>query len=86
MEGSKQMGTDLEQRVCAIIVEELGTSKEEIVPEASFTDDLNVDSLSMVELVMRFEETFDLEIPDDDAQKLQTVADAVSYLTEKLGA
>ena len=85
MEVSKQMGTDLEQRVSAIIVEQLGATKEEIVPEASFTDDLGVDSLTMVELVMAMEESFDIEIPDDDAEKIQTIGDAFSYLKEKLG-
>ena len=79
------MGTDLEQRMSAIIVEQLGATKEEIVPEASFTDDLGVDSLTMVELVMAMEESFDIEIPDDDAEKIQTIGDAFSYLKEKLG-
>ena len=86
MEVAKQMGTDLEQRMAAIIVEQLGATKEEIVPEASFTDDLGVDSLTMVELVMAMEETFDIEIPDDEAEKIQTIGDAVSYLKEKLEA
>ncbi len=80
------MATDLEQRMAAIIVEQLGATKEEIVPEASFTDDLGVDSLTMVELVMAMEETFDIEIPDDEAEKIQTIGDAVSYLKEKLEA
>ncbi len=80
------MGTDLEQRMSAIIVEQLGATKEEIVPEASFTDDLGVDSLTMVELVMAMEESFDIEIPDDDAEKIQTIGDAISYLKEKLEA
>ena len=80
------MGTDLEQRMSAIIVEQLGATKEEIVPEASFTDDLGVDSLTMVELVMAMEETFDIEIPDEDAEKIQTIGDVVSYLKEKLEA
>ena len=86
VEVSKQMGTDLEQRVSAIIVEQLGATREEIVPEASFTDDLGVDSLTMVELVMAMEETFDIEIPDEDAEKIQTIGDAVSYVKEKLEA
>ncbi len=80
------MATDLEQRVSAIIVEQLGVTREEIVPEASFTDDLRVDSLQMVELVMAMEETFDIEIPDEDAEKIQTIGDVVSYLKEKLEA
>ena len=75
---------NLEERVAEIIVEQLGATKEEIVPEASFIDDLGADSLDIVELVMAMEETFDIEIPDDDAEKIQTIGDAVSYLKEKL--
>ena len=82
VEVSKQMATDLEQRVSAIIVEQLGATREEIVPEASFTDDLGVDSLTMVELVMAMEETFDIEIPDEDAEKIQTIGDAIDYLKQ----
>ena len=80
------MGNDLEERVSAIIIEQLGASKEEIVPEASFIDDLGADSLDIVELVMAMEETFDIEIPDDDAEKIQTIGDVVSYLKERLGS
>ncbi len=75
---------NLEERVADIIVEQLGAAKEEIVPEASFIDDLGADSLDIVELVMAMEETFDIEIPDDDAEKIQTIGDAVAYLKEKL--
>ena len=75
---------NLEQRVADIIVEQLGATKEEIVPEASFIDDLGADSLDIVELVMAMEETFDIEIPDEDAEKIQTIGDAVAYLKEKL--
>lgn len=75
---------NLEERVADIIVEQLGATKEEIVPEASFIDDLGADSLDIVELVMAMEETFDIEIPDDDAEKIQTIGDAVAYLKEKL--
>jgi acyl carrier protein len=75
---------NLEERVTNIIVEQLGATKEEIVPEASFIDDLGADSLDIVELVMAMEETFDIEIPDDDAEKIQTIGDAVSYLKDKL--
>jgi len=78
------MGTDLEGRVAEIIVEQLGATKEEIVPEASFIDDLGADSLDIVELVMAMEETFDIEIPDEDAEKIQTIGDAVSYLRDRL--
>ena len=76
----------LEQRVAEIIVEQLGVSLEEIEPEASFMDDLGADSLDIVELVMAMEEAFDVEIPDDDAEKIQTIGDAISYLKEKLAA
>ena len=73
----------LEQRVTEIIIEQLGVSKQEIVPEASFIDDLGADSLDIVELVMAMEEEFDIEIPDEDAEKIQTIADAISYVKER---
>ena len=76
----------LEDRVAAIIVEQLGVTREELVPEASFIDDLGADSLDIVELVMAMEEEFDVEIPDEDAEKMQTYADATTYLKAKLGA
>jgi acyl carrier protein len=76
----------LQDRVNEIIVEQLGVSREEVVPEASFVDDLGADSLDIVELVMAMEEEFDVEIPDDDAEKIQTIGNAVSYLKEKLEA
>jgi acyl carrier protein len=75
---------NLDERVAKIIVEQLGATKEEIVPEASFIDDLGADSLDIVELVMAMEETFDIEIPDDDAEKIQTIGDVVAYLKDKL--
>jgi len=77
---------ELENRVAEIIVEQLGVAREEVVPEASFIDDLGADSLDIVELVMAMEEEFDVEIPDDDAEKIQTIGDAISYLKEKLAA
>jgi acyl carrier protein len=73
----------LEERVAEIIVEQLGVSKEEVTPKASFIDDLGADSLDIVELVMAMEEEFDVEIPDDDAEKIQTIGDAISYLKGK---
>ncbi len=76
----------LEDRVTEIIVEQLGVAREEVVPEASFIDDLGADSLDIVELVMAMEEEFDVEIPDDDAEKIQTIGDAISYLKEKLAS
>ncbi|HIF95245.1 MAG TPA: acyl carrier protein [Myxococcales bacterium] len=74
----------LEAKVTDLIVEQLGVSKEEAVLNASFIDDLGADSLDIVELVMTLEETFDIEIPDDDAEKMQTIADAVGYLKERV--
>ena len=74
----------LESKVSEIIVEQLGASKEEIVPEASFIDDLGADSLDIVELVMAMEEEFDIEIPDEDAEKIQTFGDALKYVRERV--
>ena len=74
----------LEARVTDLIVEQLGVSKEEAVTNASFIDDLGADSLDIVELVMTLEETFDIEIPDDDAEKMQTISDAIDYLKERV--
>jgi acyl carrier protein len=76
----------LEDRVSAIIAEQLGVTKEELVPGASFIDDLGADSLDIVELVMAMEEEFDIEIPDDDAEKIQTIGDVISYVKEKIEA
>lgn len=74
-----------ESRVVDLIVEQLGVSREEVAPEASFLDDLGADSLDIVELVMSFEEEFDLEIPEDDAEKIQTIGDAIGYLKGRTG-
>lgn len=76
----------VEDKVRDIIVEQLGVSPDEVVPEASFIDDLGADSLDIVELVMAIEEEFDLEISDDDAEKMQTIGDAISYVDEKTKA
>ena len=73
----------LDERVSEIIVEQLGVSAEEIIPEASFIDDLGADSLDIVELVMAMEEAFDLEIPDEDAERIQTIGDAMAYVKER---
>ena len=67
-------------KVKSIIVEQLGVDEEEVTPDASFVDDLGADSLDTVELVMAFEEAFDIEIPDEDAEKIRTVSDAVDYI------
>ena len=74
----------LEERVTGLIVEQLGISAEEVVSKASFVDDLGADSLDIVELVMSMEESFDIEIPDEDAEKIQTIGDAITYLKERL--
>ena len=73
----------LEDKVKDIIVEQLGVNAEQVTPEASFIEDLGADSLDTVELVMAFEEEFDAEIPDEDAEKLTTVGAVVSYLKGK---
>lgn len=73
----------IEEKVKSIIAEQLGVKPEEVVPAASFIDDLGADSLDTVELVMAFEEEFSIEIPDEDAEKITTVGDAVKYIEEK---
>lgn len=70
----------IEQRVKEIIVEQLGVEEDEVSPEASFIDDLGADSLDTVELVMAFEEEFNIEIPDEDAEGISTVQDAIDYI------
>ena len=74
---------DIEQKVKDIIINELGVEADKVTNEASFVEDLGADSLDTVELVMAFEEEFGIEIPDEDAEQLQTVGDAVKYLQEK---
>lgn len=73
---------DTEAKVKEIIINELGVEPEKVTLEASFVEDLGADSLDTVELVMAFEEEFGIEIPDEDAEKLQTVGDAIRYLKE----
>jgi acyl carrier protein len=70
------------EKVKSIIVEQLGVEADEVTPEASFTDDLGADSLDIVELVMAFEEEFGIEIPDEDAEKIGKVSEAVSYIEQ----
>jgi acyl carrier protein len=77
---------DIESRVRDIIVNELGVEPSKVTVEASFVEDLGADSLDTVELVMAFEEEFGIEIPDEDAEKMEKVGDAISYLQEKEGA
>ena len=73
---------DIEQKVKDIIINELGVDAEKVTPEASFVEDLGADSLDTVELVMAFEEEFGIEIPDEDAEKLQSVGDAIDYIRQ----
>lgn len=70
-------------RVKKVVVEQLEVAEDEVTPQASFTDDLGADSLDVVELVMGLEEEFDVEIPDEDAEKITTVQEAVNYIEEK---
>jgi acyl carrier protein len=72
----------VEERVKKIIVEQLGVNADEVSPESVFVDDLGADSLDTVELVMAFEEEFDIEIPDEDAEKIANVGDAIKYIDE----
>jgi acyl carrier protein len=73
------------EKVKDIIVEELGVEREKLTDTASFMEDLGADSLDTVELVMAFEKEFDIDIPDEEAEKLRTVGDALKYLQDKLG-
>ncbi|MFO7785267.1 MAG: acyl carrier protein [Thermodesulfobacteriota bacterium] len=76
---------DIEAKVKSIICEQLNVAEEDIVPEASFVDDLGADSLDQVELIMAMEEEFDLSIPDEDAEKIATVQDAIEYIKKAKG-
>ena len=78
------MSVPVEDKVKNIIVEQLGVDMESVTPEASFIDDLGADSLDIVELVMTMEEEFDLEIPDEDAEKIKTVNDVINYIKAKV--
>jgi acyl carrier protein len=74
---------DLEEKVKEIIAKELGVEREKLTNDASFMEDLGADSLDTVELVMEFEKEFNIDIPDEDAEKLRTVGDALTYLKSK---
>jgi acyl carrier protein len=74
---------DIEAKVKEIIVNKLGVDEGQVTPEASFTNDLGADSLDTVELVMEFEKAFNLQIPDEDAEKIGTVGDAIKYIKSK---
>ena len=78
--------SEIEAKVKEIIVEQLNVNPDDVVPEASFVDDLGADSLDQVELIMAMEEAFDLSIPDEDAEKIATVKDAVDYILKNKGA
>jgi acyl carrier protein len=80
------MASEIEARVKKIIEDQLSVSAEQVTNEASFIDDLGADSLDTVELVMALEEEFDIEIPDEDAEKMTTVQSAIEYLEQKVGA
>lgn len=76
---------EADARLRQIIAEQLGVTEEEVVPEASFVDDLNADSLEMVDLIISLEEEFNVQVSDEDAEKIRTVRDAIEYLHEQLG-
>jgi len=75
--------TDVAEKIKQIVVEHLGVDEAKVTPEASFIDDLGADSLDTVELVMAFEEAFNVEIPEDAAEKIATVQDAIDYITKQ---
>lgn len=75
--------SNISERITKIIVDKLGVDESEVTPEASFTNDLGADSLDTVELIMEFEKEFDISIPDESAEKIQTVGDAVEYLSKQ---
>ncbi|HBF33343.1 TPA: acyl carrier protein [Candidatus Sumerlaeota bacterium] len=77
------MSAEIEAKVKDIIVEQLSVNAEDVTPNAKFLEDLGADSLDIVELVMAFEEQFELDIPDEDAEKIRTVGDAVTYISGK---
>jgi acyl carrier protein len=76
--------SSVQDRVTKIVVEQLGVKEDDVSPESSFVDDLGADSLDTVELVMALEEEFDTEIPDEDAEKITTVKEAIDYINEHL--
>ena len=76
------MSDNIESQVIDVIVEQLGVDREKVTPDAKFIDDLGADSLDTVELVMSFEEKFSVDVPDEEAEKLKSVSDAVAYIKE----
>jgi len=85
LEVTRTTMADIEAKVKEIIVEQLSVNSEDVIPDAKFLEDLGADSLDIVELVMAFEEEFGLDIPDEDAEKIRTVGNAVSYIKDKQG-
>jgi acyl carrier protein len=77
---------DVQKRISAILIDKLGIHESEITPDASFVKDLGIDSLDYAELVMEFEQTFNIKISDDDAEKLQTIGQTVDYIKAKVKA
>jgi acyl carrier protein len=77
------MSEDIQQKITKVIVEKLGVTEDQVKPEASFIDDLGADSLDTVELVMALEDEFDIEIPDEAAEKLKKVQDVINYVSSK---
>lgn len=75
--------TSIEEKVKEIIIKQMGVNKDQVAPETSFVNDLGADSLDTVELVMELEDAFDMNIPDEDAEKIQTVGDAINYIKER---
>ncbi len=78
------MAPSIEERLKELIVQQLGVDESAVVPEAKFVDDLGADSLDLVELIMALEDEYGIEIPDEDAEKIVTVGDAINYLRERL--
>ena len=77
------MSEDIHSKITKVIVEKLGVSEDQVKPEAAFIDDLGADSLDQVELVMALEDEFDIEIPDEEAEKLKKVSDVIAYVNSK---
>ncbi len=75
---------EVQKKIASILIEKLGIPESKITPDASFVKDLGIDSLDYAELVMEFEQTFDIKIPDDDAEKMQTIGEATEYIRTKI--
>jgi acyl carrier protein len=82
VQGGRRVAEEIEEKVIEIVAEQMGVDKSEITRETSFVNDLNADSLDTVELVMEFEDEFEMSIPDEEAEKIQTVGQAIDYIKE----